>query len=291
LEFDTIIGVPFAEHDPLNSMLQEQLEPETPGRDEQVGRMVKIRSADSSGRRGSASVLINRMYATRGYRSSPLPVERDPTRITLVASEHDEVIGTITVGFDSETGLHVDDLFAAEVDKLRRAGRRVCEFTKLAVDTALRSKRVLAALFHVSYIYSHLLMRYDNLLIEVNPRHVRYYRSMLGFRAIGEPRLNLRVNAPAVLMSLDFAHVRAQIAKYGGKPQYSMLVRSLYPYAFSPVEESGIVGRLRSVDVSPRPGPVGHVALAGSGGMQRVRVRNAHVRDTQDRAEIKTSVA
>lgn len=291
MEFDTIIGVPFAEHDPLNSMLQEQLEPETPGRDEQVGRMVKIRSADSSGRRGSASVLINRMYATRGYRSSPLPVERDPTRITLVASEHDEVIGTITVGSDSETGLHVDDLFAAEVDKLRRAGRRVCEFTKLAVDTALRSKRVLAALFHVSYIYSHLLMRYDNLLIEVNPRHVRYYQSMLGFRAIGEPRLNLRVNAPAVLMSLDFAHARAQIAKYGGKPQYSMLVRSLYPYFFSPAEESGIVGRLRSADVSPEPGLVGNVASAGSGCMHLVRVRNSAVPDTHDRSGVKTSVA
>ncbi len=251
MEFDTIIGVPFEEHRPLHSMLHVQPEPETPAPEEQVGRMVKIRSADSSGRRGSASVLINRMYATRGYRSSPLPAERDPSRITLVASEHDEVIGTITIGFDSPSGLHVDDLFAGEVDGLRRAGRRVCEFTKLAVDSLERSKRVLAALFHVSYIYGHLLMSYDNLLIEVNPRHVRYYRRMLGFRAIGGPRLNLRVNAPAVLMSLDFAHVRAQIAKYGGKPQYSMLERSLYPYSFSPAEESGIVGRLRSADASP----------------------------------------
>jgi len=254
LEFDTIIGVPFEEHRPLHSMLHDQPEPDPPAAEEQVGRMVKIRSADSSGRRGSASVLINRMYATRGYRSSPLPAERDPTRITLVASEQDEVIGTITIGFDSASGLHIDDLFASEVDMLRHAGRRVCEFTKLAMDSVVRSKRVLAALFHVSYIYGHLLMRYDNLLIEVNPRHVRYYQRMLGFRAIGTPRLNLRVNAPAVLMSLDFVHARAQIAKYGGKPQYSLLERSLYPYFFAPAEESAIVGRLRSID-SPLPGP------------------------------------
>ena len=122
MEFDTIIGVPFEEHRPLHSMLHDQPEPETPAAEEQVGRMVKIRSADSSGRRGSASVLINRMYATRGYRTSPLPAERDPTRITLVASEQDEVIGTITIGFDSASGLHVDDLFAGEVDRLRHAG-------------------------------------------------------------------------------------------------------------------------------------------------------------------------
>ena len=248
MEFDTIIGVPFEEHHPLHSMLHDQPESDSSNADEQSGRMVKIRSADSSGRRGSASVLINRMYATRGYRSSPLPTEREPTRITLVASEHDEVVGTITIGFDSASRLHVDDLFSSEVDGLRRAGRRVCEFTKLAMDSVVRSKRVLAALFHVSYIYGHRLMAYDNLLIEVNPRHVRYYTRMLGFRAIGEPRLNLRVNAPAVLMSLDFSHARERIAKFGGKPQYSLLERSLYPYFFSRAEEAGIVGRLKDVD-------------------------------------------
>ena len=250
MDFDTIIGVPYEEHHPLHSMLQDQPEFE-PLTDEQPGRMVKIRSADSSGRRGSASVLINRMYARRGYRSSALPTEREPTRITLVASEHDEVVGTITIGFDSAARLHVDDLFSGEVDALRNVGRRVCEFTKLAMDSVVRSKRVLAALFHVSYIYGHRLMGYDNLLIEVNPRHVRYYERMLGFRALGPPRLNLRVNAPAVLMSLDFFHARERIAKLGGKPQYSLLDRSLYPYFFSPAEEAGIVGRLQDAE-APR---------------------------------------
>ena len=52
-------------------------------------------------------------------------------------------------------------------------------------------------------------------------------------------------------MSLAFAHALAKIAKFGGKPQYSLLERSLYPYFFSPAEESGIVGRLRSADAAP----------------------------------------
>ena len=248
MEFDTIIGVPLEAHHPLRSMLHDRPEPDAPSGREVSGRLVKIRSADTSGRRSSAGVLINRMYATRGYRSNGLPAEREPTRITLLASEHDETVGTISIGFDSAARLHVDDLFGAEVDELRRRGRRVCEFTKLAMDSVVRSKRVLAALFHVSYIYGHRLMGYDELLIEVNPRHVRYYERMLGFRTLGPPRLNRRVDAPAVLMALDFSHAHDQIERFGGMPQFSLLERSLYPYFFSVAEEAGIVGRLRADD-------------------------------------------
>lgn len=245
MEGDTIIGVPLEPHPELKSMLQESSEPEGDHGNLVSRRLFKIRSADSSGQRSSASVLINRMYAMRGYRSTPLPDEQLPTRVTLVASEHETTIGTITIGFDSEEGLHVDDLFAAETAALRGAGRKLCEFTKLAMDSVVRSKRVLASLFHVAYIYGHRLMGLDDLLIEVNPRHVRYYERMLGFRVRSQQRLNLRVHAPAVLMCLDFSHAHQQIERFGGKPEYSLIERSLYPYFFSVAEEAGIVGRLQ----------------------------------------------
>ena len=242
---DTIIGVPFESPVPLRSLLQDSPEPEASHALEVSRRLFKIRSADSSGERSSASILINRMYATRGYRTTPLPDEQLPTRITLVATEHDATIGTITIGFDSPSGLHVDDLFARETGARRDAGRYLCEFTKLAMDSVVRSRRVLASLFHVAYIYAHRMMGFDDLMIEVNPRHVRYYERMLGFKALGAPRLNLRVNAPAVLMCLDFAHAQRQIDRFGGKPEYSLLERSLYPDFFSVSEEASIVGRLK----------------------------------------------
>lgn len=241
---NTIIGVPFESHLPLRSLLQEQFEPDELRGDEVSRRLFKIRSADSSGQRSSASILINRMYATRGYRTSSLPDKQLPTRITLVASEHENTIGTITIGFDSPAGLHLDDPFSDETRALRDAGHKICEFTKLAMDSVVRSKRALASLFHVSYIYAHRLMGFDSLLIEVNPRHVRYYERMLGFRAVGPERLNRRVNAPAVLLCLDFLHAHEQIERLGGKPEYSLLDRSLYPYFFSVPEEAGIIGRL-----------------------------------------------
>ena len=263
MQAETIIEVPFELHHPLHSLLQDPSDADELPVPPANRRLFTIRSADSHGQRSSASVLIKRMYATRGYRSSPLPEQQPPTCITLVASDHDMMIGTITIGFDSPSGLHVDDLFAVETSALRQAGRRICEFTTLAMDSVVRSKRVLASLFHVSYIYAHRMMGFDNLLIEVNPRHVRYYQRMLGFKVVGEPRLNRRVNAPAVLMCLDFSHAHDQIACVAGKPEFSLLDRSLYPHFFSPSEEAGIVGRLDRVKfdaicTQPQPNPSGY---------------------------------
>jgi hypothetical protein len=244
LESDTIIGVLHEAHLPLRSMLQSDFGPEA-GSEDEVSRLFKIRSADSFGQRSSASVLINRMYSARGYRTTPLPTSQQPTRITFTATEHDETIGTITVGFDSANGLHVDELFEVETEQIRAQGRRLCEFTKLAMDSVVKSKRVLASLFHVAYIFAHRIMGIDDLVIEVNPRHVRYYERMLGFEAIGEPRHNGRVNAPAVLMRLRFSHAHEQIDRFGGRPELGASERSLYPYFFSVKEEASIVGRLR----------------------------------------------
>lgn len=56
-------------------------------------------------------------------------------------------------------------------------------------------------------------------MIEVNPRHVEFYRRMLGFEMFGAERLCNRVNAPAVLLRLDLSYARQQIEKLGGLSQ------------------------------------------------------------------------
>lgn len=244
---NTIIAAPFDAH--LRALVLEDMDAELLADSSAGEQLFKIRAADSAGHRSSASILVNRMYAWRGYHTngaSGSPRLDDSNRITLVAVGHDETIGTISIGFDNPQGLFVDDLFGDEVTTLRADGRRICEFTKLAMDTVVKSKRVLASLFHVAYIYAHRLKGFDSLLIEVNPRHVRYYEKMLGFKVLGPERLNRRVNAPAVLMCLDFSHAQEQIKRYGGSLGTACSERSLYPYFFSIEEEAGIVGRLRS---------------------------------------------
>lgn len=250
---NTIIAAPFENR--LRALVIEDVDSELPEDASDDQRLFKIRAADTEGHRSSASILVNRRYAWRGYCGSSAFKPRatdNQDRITLVAIGQNETIGTISVGFDGPHGLFVDDLFGDEVAALRNDGRKICEFTKLAMDTVSQSKRVLASLFHVAYIYAHRLRDFDCLLIEVNPRHVRYYAQMLGFKVIGPERLNHRVNAPAVLMCLDFSHAHAQIGRFGGKPHCASIERSLYPYAFSVSEEAGIVGRLRRTAHSNR---------------------------------------
>ncbi len=254
---DTIINVPFDPAHPLHALIQDGSPQVGPQVDEVGQPSFQIRAANSHGLRSSASILINRMYASRGYLSSPLTTVQLPTRITLVASAAGVTIGTITIGFDSAAGLNADDPFIVETSALRAQGRNLCEFTKLAIDSVMRSKRVLASLFHVAYIYAHRMMHFDDLLIEVNPRHRRYYERMLGFDVRGLQRINPRVNAPAVLLCLNFDHARSQIALYGGKPELGDVKRSLYPYFFSVFEETSIVDRLLRTQpdaaYTPRP--------------------------------------
>lgn len=214
----------------------------------------KIRAADSTRERRSANNLVDRMYATRGYQTTSLHEEESTNRKTFLASDHNVSVGTLTIGFDASEGLLADDLFAHEVGQFRRAGLQICEFTKLAMDRRVRSPRLLASLFHVAYIYAHRIRSLHNLLIEVNPRHVRYYEGMLGFKIVGAERHNLRVNAPAVLLSLDLCYAEEQIHRFGGKPEMSTTERSAYPYFFPSIDEAGIIARLHRAD-----GDIAHV--------------------------------
>ena len=194
------------------------------------------------------------MYATRGYRTASATEPDSGTRKTFLASDLTVAVGTITIGLDSADGLRVDELFSDEVDHIRRSGQGVCEFTKLAMDRRARSPRLLACLFHVAYLYAYRIKGLRHLLIEVNPRHVRYYEAMLGFEVVGPVRHNAHVNAPAVLLSLDLRYAEHQILAFGGRPLFAASERSAYPYFFGPAEEGRITDRL----VGPDP-EIAHV--------------------------------
>lgn len=213
-----------------------------------AARSFKIRAADSAGHRSSANILVQRRYAWRGYQSVSIPEDPSGHLITLNACESDSTIGTITIGLDGPQGLLAEDTFPDEIERLRASSGRLCEFTKLAADPTTGAKQVLASLFHVAYIVAHRLRGCDTLVMEVNPRHVAYYRRMLGCKVVAEARTNQRVNAPAVLLSLDFAYTREQIGRFAGQPELAATERTLYPYSFSLTEEAGIICRLRNLD-------------------------------------------
>jgi len=209
-------------------------------------RRFKVKTADSAERRGRVNSLLKDRYGWRGYQQVSLPTDPTVNRFTLTAVEDEVVIGTITVSFDSPVRLGADEAFGTEVAALRAQGRRICEFTKLAIDPVVGTKRVLATLFHVAYIVAHRIRGFDMLIIEVNPRHVRYYERMLGCQVLANERMNKAVHAPAVLLGVDFSYIMRQIGEFGGHPETAARERSLYPFALSLREEASVISRMQT---------------------------------------------
>ncbi|MBI1285801.1 MAG: hypothetical protein GC183_15965 [Thiobacillus sp.] len=203
----------------------------------------KVRLAHNEDRRKSASMLVEKMYSWRGYEADALG--KEPNKITLVAHQEDSISGTVTLGLDSPTGMVVDELYKAEVDTLRAQGKKIAELTKLAVDENAASKSVLAALFHIAFIYAFHIHKYSDFVIEVNPRHALFYKRMLGFDLIGAEKMCPRVGAPAVLLHLELDYIDRKIAELGGVLPPPPGEKSLYPFGFSKQDELGIAHRLQ----------------------------------------------
>lgn len=215
----------------------------TPARGQPLDHQVfHIRMASCAGGREAASLLIRKMYGWRGYRVDPGELAA-ADRITLYAETGGKVVGTMSLCLDSAARLPADDNFRDMLDPLRAAGRRLCEPSRLAIDTGV-TKRVFAALIHISYIYAHNLHGFTDYVIEVNPRHVQFYKRMLGFDDFGAERPCARVGAPAVLLRLPLPYMGEQIRRWGGLMNQYCDERSFYPYFFPIWDEPGISARL-----------------------------------------------
>jgi N-acyl amino acid synthase FeeM len=84
------------------------------------------------------------------------------------------------------------------------------------------------------------VQRRTDLIIEVTPKHARFYHDMLHFEEAGEERFNPRVCTYGVLLKLNLVYAGQQINRYGGKAE-SVSTRSLYAYAMSPIEQQAIL--------------------------------------------------
>ena len=202
----------------------------------------QLRLANSRGLQNESGALVQRMYASRGYKQTDPTSIRRANEATLQICVGEQVFGTLTVRYDSDAGLAADELYRSELEAYRSAGARVAELTRLAVDPEFGSKEVLGALFHGAYVFCGPLGRVSDVFIEVNPRHVAFYQRMLNFRQAGEPKMCPRVDALAVLLHVDVAFVGQQAARYGGTGAQGE--RSLYPYFCSTDEAAELARRV-----------------------------------------------
>jgi predicted N-acetyltransferase YhbS len=207
-----------------------------------------IRAADTEADRRRARELVERMFGWRGYRATHCEA-RSECALTFIATDGDQVVATIAVRVDGPLGLATDGLYRPELDAMRARGARLCEFTQLAVDRSLRSKELLARLFHAAMIYARGIRGCSDVVIEVNPRHALYYERMFDFVPLGPERIDPRVNAPAVPMGLDLAHSERQVVRSRTAEGRRDLRRTLYPLFFAESEELAMVAHLRQPGV------------------------------------------
>ena len=197
---------------------------------------VTFRVVEDSARRLSASQLLNDRYGWRGYGSSHC-IPSDVQHRTFTAELDGTVVGTVTLAIDSEHRLAVDHTFGEELSQIRlEPGTRVCELIRLAFQANLRSKEILAGLFHLAFIYGTMFSECTDLLIEVAPRHTAFYKATLGFEAHGSLKQNLSVEAASQLMRLKVDYIRRNILELAGHDNAG-LAHSLYPHFFSPFDD------------------------------------------------------
>lgn len=158
-----------------------------------------------------ATTLVESRYAARGYLLKSDDDGLQPG-VTLIAAEREAIVGTLTLRLDGPEGLAADRSYADAIDAVRHARGGVCELTRLALARGADSRSVLSALFASAYVVATRLHRVTDAFIEVNPRHVAFYRALLGFAVAAGERVCPRVMAPAVLLRLEIARLEARLA-------------------------------------------------------------------------------
>lgn len=216
-----------------------------------AAEVIRVRIARPRPLDEDTRTLISRRYEARGY-YAPRPVV-DPNVYTFAAYDSGQLVGTVSMRFDSAAGLAAECLYPNEIATLRARDQQLCEFTRLALDEQAMSKEVLGALFHSCYLYAHVVRGLTHAVIEVNPRHVAFYRRVLHFKVVGEERHNTRVDAPAVLLALDFSVIARELENFFADPDWRGRSKSFFVHWFSPQDAAGIVDRLRREHAAGRP--------------------------------------
>ncbi len=159
-----------------------------------------------------AENLVRSAYSGLGYDTGFLGSQssgqrQDPMRLTVLARIGNQPVGTFTAFLDGPDGMQAELSYPDEIAAIRAMGRPLAELGQFATrpfDSLPMSQRVISALLNAGYLLcASLKQQRLAIVFEVNPHHVNYWRS-LGWQVAGPPRHCVRVNAPSVLMILDF---------------------------------------------------------------------------------------
>ncbi|MFC1479547.1 hypothetical protein ACFL6F_03020 [Planctomycetota bacterium] len=210
----------------------------------------RIRPANDLKTRRAAYELVYRLYREKGY-ADPRPsgmwlslFDVLPETVTLVVEHGKKVVGCLTVVFDSSFGLPADELYRDELNRMRKADRRLAEIISFGVDPEAQfGNEILVKLFNCIYLVARKIRRATDFINTVNPRHTGFYKRTLLFEKAGDVRYYDKVGgAPAALMKLDLRKGEKYIYEAhneaGDQKEYK---HTLLKYFYSPLKEEAAV--------------------------------------------------
>lgn len=126
-----------------------------------------------------------------------------PNTSIFIFKSYNDVISSVSLIKDIEPfGLPLDEVAKKNVDILRNQNRRVAEAGALATTSTRRWSNLMIWLFRAIYYYS-TMADFDDVVLVINPKHVRFYTQIMLFEPFGETAHYEKVGAPAVPMRVD----------------------------------------------------------------------------------------
>lgn len=211
-----------------------------------------VKLANTPEEREAAYSLAYRVYLDKGYvKENPRQwlvkkYDANSDTATLIVKDNaKKVIASVTMIFDGAHSIPAASLYRNEIKTLRSYQEKIVEISRLVIDPEHRNaKELLVILFNYVYIYSYIVKKYSCLIIEVNPRHKEFYRSILRFDEIGaEKPCPLVQDAPAVLLYGPLKRGEDEVLKNSTQNMEKKSL-SLFPHFLKPAQEGLVAAYL-----------------------------------------------
>lgn len=169
-----------------------------------------IKIAETNDELEQAFSLVQQEYLRSGYIKEPNPSGMHctiynilPETAVFIFKSYLKVVATLTLILDNEHfGLPMDAIYQKELNVLRDKDRKLAELSALAVPRELRWHNLFMYLFRAMYWYA-VYNKVNDLCIMINPKHVKFYKTIFFFEEFGEEKFYPKVGAPAVALRLN----------------------------------------------------------------------------------------
>ncbi len=179
---------------------------------------VDVKLAETKDEFEAAFRIIHDSYVEQGYMKpdpSGLKVTKYnalPGTLVIIAREDRQIVATISLVMDSLLGLPSENIFPDEIKAIRQGSLKMAEVAGLAISSMCRNKNVTMNLYHIMIAFAEFC-GVTELIISVNPHHVKFYRDVCMFEVASDVRMykNLDGDAPAVLLRNRFPENKKEL--------------------------------------------------------------------------------